>query len=225
MKVRPHLPACNQGPDNIMHVLFQCTKAVEVWKLLGIYDIVKKACQVDRSGEVALEHLMCLPDPDVHILCLRNLRETIATTAWYLWFERRKLTHGDRTKNAAQIQLAVRGLAANFVIARKPKAKARSATWTRPRAGYMKLNVDGGFHNDLLEGTVGAVLQDHKGKFVAAANERLNFCYDQFSAEAIAVKFGLNLAKMMGCSEIEVMLVKEICPRGNNKVIIYFLIS
>lgn len=59
--------------------------------------------------------------------------------------------------------------------------------------------------NDPLEGTVGAILRDHKGKFVAAANERLNFCYDPFSAEAIAVRFGLNLAKMMGCSKIEVM--------------------
>ena len=36
----------------------------------------------------------------------------------------------------------------------------------------MKLNMDAGFDNDLLEGTVGAVLRDHKGKFVAPRKKK-----------------------------------------------------
>src|SRR4051812_7627674 len=68
----------------------------------------------------------------------------------------------------------------------------------------MKLNVDAGFDHDLLRGTVGAVLRDHNGKFVACANEKIEICYDSFTAEAMAVRFGLNLAKIVGCSKIEV---------------------
>lgn len=86
-----------------MHLLFQCKKAVQVWQLLGLYDIIKKACCVSRFGEVVLEHLLCLWDSDIQILGLPNLRETIATPAWYLWFERRKLTHGEQTQTATQI--------------------------------------------------------------------------------------------------------------------------
>lgn len=33
----------------------------------------------------------------------------------------------------------------------------------------------------------------------------MNFCFDSFSAEAIAVRFDLNLAQTVGCSKIEVM--------------------
>lgn len=84
MKVQPHCSACNLGPDNIRHLLFECPKVVAVWKLLGIYDAIKRACQVDRAGEVVLEHLLCLPDQDIHVLVLPNLKETIATTAWYM---------------------------------------------------------------------------------------------------------------------------------------------
>ena len=40
---------------------------------------------------------------------------------------------------------------------------------------------------------------------MAATNEQLSLCYDPFSAEAIAVSFGLNLAKVVGCSKLEGM--------------------
>lgn len=81
----------------------------------------------------------------------------------------------------------------------------QTTAWNKPRVGYMKLNVDAGFDHDTLDGTVGAVLRDHNGKFIAATNERLNFCYDPFSVEAISVRFGLNLAKLVGCSKVEVV--------------------
>ena len=73
----------------------------------------------------------------------------------------------------------------------------------RPRNGYVKLNVDAGFDHDSLEGSVGAIIRDHNGNFVAAANEKLNICYDAITVEAIAVRFGLNLARAAGCNKIE----------------------
>ena len=69
----------------------------------------------------------------------------------------------------------------------------------------MKLNVEAGFDPDLLDGTVGAIIRDHNGKFIPEANEKVHFCFDSFSAVAIAVRFGLNLARIVGCSKIEVM--------------------
>ena len=106
--------------------------------------------------------------------------------------------------------MAVWGLAGNFVIACKPKAKRRAIAWSKPRSGYMKLNVDVGFSHDNLNGTFGTILQDDNGKIIVAANERLNFCYDSFSAEANAVTFGLNLAQTVGCSKIEVVSDNEL---------------
>ena len=85
----------------------------------------------------------------------------------------------------------------------------RVMAWSKPRSGYMKLNLDAGFDHDNLNGTVGAILRDDNGKFIAAANERLNFCYDSFSAEATAVRFRLNLAHKVGCSKIVVVSDNE----------------
>ncbi|KAI4994410.1 hypothetical protein ZWY2020_029458 [Hordeum vulgare] len=68
----------------------------------------------------------------------------------------------------------------------------------------MKLNIDAGFDQDLLEGFVGAIIRDQSGQFIAAANERIDICFDSFTAEALAVRFGLNLARTVGCSRIVV---------------------
>ena len=54
-----------------------------------------------------MEHTLFLPKNDVDVLGQPKLRETVTTAAWYLWFERRKLTHGETVQNAAQISLAV----------------------------------------------------------------------------------------------------------------------
>lgn len=51
----------------------------------------------------------------------------------------------------------------------------RSVAWMIPRYGYAKLNVDAGFDSDTLDGTIGAVLRDYHGKFIAMANEKLIF--------------------------------------------------
>ena len=116
--------------------------------------------------------------------------------------------------------LAVRGLAANFSIACSPNAKLRSGIWEKPSKGYMKLNVDAGFDQDLLEGSVGAIIRDQSGQFIAAANEKIGICFDSFNAEALAVRFGLNLARTVGCSRIVVssdsLEIVEALKKGNS---------
>lgn len=58
---------------------------------------------MDRADKAILEHLLCLPEKDIQVLGLPKLKETMATPAWYLWFEHRKLTQGEASQNVAQI--------------------------------------------------------------------------------------------------------------------------
>ena len=74
----------------------------------------------------------------------------VAMVAWYLGYERHKLTHGEETQNAAQINMAVRCLAANYIISYSPKAKVRSGAWLKPRHGKVNVNFDAGFDVDTL---------------------------------------------------------------------------
>ncbi|KAE8809873.1 hypothetical protein D1007_13465 [Hordeum vulgare] len=104
----------------------------------------------------------------------------------------------------AHINLAARALAANLIVASSSKPKIRVGGWKKPRNDSVKLIVDAGFDHDSLEGSVGVVIRDHNDKFIAVANEKIEICYDAFIAEAIAVRFGLNLGRRVGCSRIEV---------------------
>ena len=72
-----------------------------------------------------LEYLLCLPDQELRIMGYHNVRKMIAVSAWYLWWERRKLVHKETTQNALQISVGILALTSNFVNASSPKASMK----------------------------------------------------------------------------------------------------
>ena len=112
--------------------------------------MIKEVIIIDRGlrGHVGVS--TSLSDQDVVVFGLPKFRETIATTSWYLWWEHRKVTHGEEVQDADQINMVVRALAANFVLACAQKARVCTVRWTKPRSGYVQLNVDAGFDVDSL---------------------------------------------------------------------------
>jgi hypothetical protein len=51
-------PICNQGPEDVSHLLFQCEAAKGIWESLGILELIMQAVHIDRSGSVVLEELL-----------------------------------------------------------------------------------------------------------------------------------------------------------------------
>jgi hypothetical protein len=51
-------PVCMAAPEDVLHLLFQCTAAREVWTDLGIQSIIDEAISVDQSGSAVLEFLL-----------------------------------------------------------------------------------------------------------------------------------------------------------------------
>lgn len=131
------------------------------------------------------------------VLGLRKLDLIVAVGSWDLWWERRKLVHGEATQTPAQIAMAVRSLVANYAAAYSPKAAVKRGGWT-PLRNFVKPNVDVAFDAGTLQGAVGAVVRDGSGKFIAAANSRMEWCSDVLTAEVTAMKHGLNLAQSLG---------------------------
>jgi ribonuclease HI len=73
----------------------------------------------------------------------------------------------------------------------------------RPRwARSAKVNVDGAYHVDLHAGSVGAVIRDHNGKFIAASTLYLLHVASAAATEAIAMREGLALATRLGCNDV-----------------------
>ena len=73
MKVSPICPTCSQGLEDTKHMLFPCSKSKEVWKRLGMDEIINKAREVDRAGEAILEYLLLLPDHALRIMGFQNV--------------------------------------------------------------------------------------------------------------------------------------------------------
>ena len=204
MKVSPTCPSCSNGHEDTKHLLFLCQKAKEVWEKLGLHEAIKKACAVDRAGEAVLEFLIFMPEHELSTVGIQNVRELIAITAWYLWWERRSLVHQGKTQDAYQISMGARAITTNYVIAQSSKATNKIEGWTRPPLGFVKLNVDASFDQDMLRGTAGAVLRDDKGRFIVGGNWKMDWCADVLTAEAMALRFGLLLAQKAGSNRLVV---------------------
>ena len=198
MKISPICPTCSEGLEDTKHMLFLCTKAKEVWRRIGLEDIIDKACEVDRAGETVLEYLLLLPDQELGIMGHHNVREMIAVSAWYLWWERQKLVHKEVTQNAHQVSMGILALTSNFANAFSPKADIKKGVWPCPPRGFVKLNVDASFDHDLLSGSLGAVLRDDKGRFIAGGNGKIDFLHGCSDGKSFSTKFWHNIGTKGG---------------------------
>lgn len=74
MKVSPTCPSCSNGHEDTKHLLFLCQKAKKVWEKLGLHEVIKKACAVDRAGEAVLEFLLFMPEHELSTVGIQNVR-------------------------------------------------------------------------------------------------------------------------------------------------------
>jgi hypothetical protein len=51
---------CHIGAEDIHHLLFTCETAHEIWRQLGLSQVMEDAQSVDKAGSVVLEHLLRL---------------------------------------------------------------------------------------------------------------------------------------------------------------------
>ena len=58
--VNSSCPICSGACEDIKHTLFSCQGAKEIWKRMGLWNLVEEACAIDRSGSAILDYLiMC----------------------------------------------------------------------------------------------------------------------------------------------------------------------
>jgi ribonuclease HI len=68
--------------------------------------------------------------------------------------------------------------------------------------GRFKYNIDASFYVDSCTGSMGAVIRDYEGSFVAASCRTLQHVESTSMAEATSMKDGLELAQNVGCNRI-----------------------
>jgi hypothetical protein len=85
-------PICHQGPEHILHLIFQCPTARELWMTLGIHEMIDQAMIVDRTRSAVLEEIFCRNSTLMMGFNDIGLKEVVAITSWYIWWVRQR-TH------------------------------------------------------------------------------------------------------------------------------------
>jgi hypothetical protein len=88
---------CPSGCEDIEHLSFTCDRAKEVWRCLGLAEKVNDLQQTDRSGPLIIEEIITRAGK-VSSLGDIGFQELVLTAGWYLWWERRQITNGERVQ-------------------------------------------------------------------------------------------------------------------------------
>jgi hypothetical protein len=111
-------PICQQAPEDILHLLFQCQPASALWSSLGLDHIIEEAMMVDRAGSAVLEHILRMENNSFPGFAFGR-KETTIISCWYLWWIRRCRTHDETVPPMHQCKMAVLAIAANSAKAVK----------------------------------------------------------------------------------------------------------
>ena len=180
---------------------FTCDRARQVWKSLGLDEIIDATIRTDRSGSVVMEELLRNPVKKSPVLGQLGLQETIAVDAWYIWWEHREAVKGVNVKPAPSSSFSIQAITSNHVT--RPAAVTSEAQWQCPAPGSYKLNVDASFFED-GSGAAADVLRNCHGEAIVGVSELIDNTLSAQSAEAIALRLGLRLVYAVGCRNIEV---------------------
>ncbi|KAE8811226.1 hypothetical protein D1007_11975 [Hordeum vulgare] len=188
--------------ESIKHAFFQCPRVQEIWRVLGLLNLVNQVCDLEQDGSAVLSELLLSKSTIKSNISDVDRAELIATTVWYVWWERRSFTHGEHVAESPRSAHAISALVKNFVTARRRRPGVVRHGWQRPPDGIYKLNVDASFSEDSETGSTGAVLRSNKGVFIVGSCSDIPFAEDASSAEARALRDGLLLASEVGVQQI-----------------------
>ena len=213
---------CNTGCESIRHAFFSCPRVQEIWRILGMEETISQVGNVEVEGRSTLEALLRDKTAKAPRIEMVERNDLVAVAVWYIWWERRKATHGETVQSPARTAHATTTLVLNYTRAKKKRPGIHRHGWVKPRENYVKLNVDASFNVDAGTGSTGVVIRDDKGFFLAASCRGLPFVSDPATAEAHVLRDGLILAGQLGCNRIEVnsdsMEVIETMRNGGNSL-------
>jgi hypothetical protein len=155
-------PVCNGEAEDLLHMIFKYQGACSIWKELGLDNIVSHAMIANQHGSAVLEDLISAHRGSPQGYSSIKINDLVAIAAWYVWWMRRRITHGEQIPPIARCAMSIRSLASNFARSGSTSTVAKM-TWTKPWINFLKLNVDATFHADSQTGAVGAFLRDRQG--------------------------------------------------------------
>jgi ribonuclease HI len=202
IKVSAQCPICWQGSEDIRHLMFTCGRAKEVWKSLGLEEVINNAVNLDRSGSVVLEEILRSPIKKSPVLGQLGLQEIVLVASWYIWWQRREAVKGERVAPPLRSAFSIQALALNYGLAAK-RATPKQVQWIKPSWNNYKANIDASYFPN-GRGAVAVVIRNDHGEVIAGGAWPKQNLLDAMTAEAEALRHGLHLIESIGCAPVTI---------------------
>jgi hypothetical protein len=184
-------------------MVFNCDRSALIWEALGITDVINRAISATNSGPQALEEIFKLTSTSAPGLDELRIPELVVVGSWYIWWMRRRQTHGEQVPPIQHCVNSIRSITANARKSLSQVSYVAKFVWKRPLARNLKLNVDAAYLDGDHTGATGAILRDNQGNCVAATAKFIPHVSSAMMAEAMEVLHGLMMANRLGFNSIE----------------------
>jgi hypothetical protein len=159
MEIDTVCPVCARSSEDGGHLFFKCKLAKQVWNLLAMEER-RKTLAVQSSAIDVVS--IILAERDEHAVLM-------VTTLWFLWTNRNVVREEGRGRRAEDLARSIRIYANETSQPQHPSRMVRPmqrARWKRPPEGFLKVNCDASFSQDLKSGSWGFLTRDHDGDVV-----------------------------------------------------------
>uniref|UniRef100_A0ACD5XCK5 Uncharacterized protein n=1 Tax=Avena sativa TaxID=4498 RepID=A0ACD5XCK5_AVESA len=119
--------------------MFTCKRAREVWKSLGLDDLIRQAAAFENSRSVVLQNIFRSLRRNSPVLGQLGLHETIVVAGWFIRWQRKQAVRGEHVPSPSSSAFSINGLTLNF---RSVRGDSTPHENNKPPPKSYKLNVD-----------------------------------------------------------------------------------
>ncbi|CAJ2667453.1 unnamed protein product [Trifolium pratense] len=192
---------CRGANEDSRHVLFDCEESKNCWNVAGLYDVITgRLNQYNDAKEVIFD--ICSKES-------KDVAGRVAMTIWLIWNNRNQWIWNHEKRNALQLGVQASHMwnewyeIQNFSSSRGGEEQVQQQLqWVPPRQGWLKCNVDAGFHNDGRITSGGWCLRNERGQFIRAGSYWKNGAHSILEAEALALLEAMKAACTMNRQHI-----------------------
>ena len=189
---------CNQAPESVLHVLWECGAAQDVW-----------AGGPRRLQKVGTEHrdFMQLIEDLILRLSEEEL-ELFWVHCWLIWNHRNMVLHGGKAQDPSRLNSRASDLLDEFKASQVQLAvhtnRVNVQTWCPPSGNLYQLNFDAIVFTDTESSGFGAVIRNNTGAVMAALSVKGPPVSSNEEAEVLACWRALEFAVETGFQEVVV---------------------
>ncbi|OVA07373.1 Ribonuclease H domain [Macleaya cordata] len=199
-------PRCNRESETIIHAIVTWPHVSKIWFSSRLN--VRTDQFRDKTIDDWLRYWLGI-NPHLTNANISENFPYVVCLMWAIWNSKNSLIHNNFSEPASSIlNRAARMIPSKYdhrVVLNHSRPHNHNLTlpWSPPKSGWMKINTDGAWNSDALEGGMGFVITDSNGTFLFAAALNANFSSAE-EPEIRAIWWAMKKAKEMKIKALEI---------------------